>query len=156
MSSSGSTRIQQLAWVLTRSGPELVTSKSTSTHLSKKTPKLNICVARAKGIADLKQGDQFQSDSETKVEIFNNQFTSVFTKEDTTNITSLGDSLSKHSSFDGVYKWCWKTTQRLESYQSTGSRWNPPWFLRPFVTELAPILTDLFQTSFDSSEVPDS
>ena len=49
-------------------------------------------LSESQGIADLKQGDQFQSDSKIKAEILNNQFTSVFTKEDTTNIPSLGNS----------------------------------------------------------------
>ena len=108
--------------------------------------------SESQGVADFKRGTQTVSDSKEKAGILNNQFTSVFTKEDSTNIPSLGDSTHPRIpvltvSANGVEK----QLKELNSTKAQG-----PWFLRQFATELAPILTDLFQTSFDSGEVPDS
>ncbi len=113
--------------------------------------------SESQGVADLKQGTQFISDNKEKAEILNKQFTSVFTKEDTLNVPDLGPSIYPNIpaltvSTIGVEK----QLKELNPNKAQGPDEIPPWFLRMFATELAPILADLFQTSFNSGDVPDS
>ena len=96
------------------------------------------------------------SDTSSKAEILNNQFHSVYTKEDLSNMPSKGDS--PHPTMDnihvGVNGVC-KLLKGLNVHKATGPDAVPTRFLHDFAVELAPIMTKLFQLSLDTGKVPD-
>ena len=109
------------------------------------------------GVADLKYNDALVSDSTQKAEILNRQFASVFTVEKPGNLPDrleivLSTILSRlEISNDGVLK----QLKDLDSSKAQGPDAIPPWFLKLAAIDIAPYLTDIFQTSVDSGIVPD-
>ena len=109
------------------------------------------------GVSPLKGPDGLlHSDTSSKAEILNNQFHSVYTKEDLSNMPSKGDS--PHSTMDnihvGVNGVC-KLLKGLNVHKATGPDAVPTRFLHDFAVELAPIMTKLFQLSLDTGKIPD-
>ena len=109
------------------------------------------------GASPLKGPDGLlHSDTSSKAEILNNQFHSVYTKEDLSNMSSKGDS--PHPTRDtihvGVNGVC-KLPKRLKVHKATGPEAVPTRFLLGFAVELAPIMTKLFQLSLDTGKIPD-
>ena len=109
------------------------------------------------GVSPLKGTDGLMhSDTSSKAEILNNQFHSVYTKEDLSNMPSKGDS--PHPTMDnihvGVNGVC-KLLKGLNVHKATGPDAVPTRFLHDFAAELAPIMTKLFQLSLDTGKVPD-
>ena len=107
------------------------------------------------GVADLLVNNKIVSDGQRKAEALNTQFASVFTREDQSSIPSLGTStipsipeLVIHEG--GVLK----QLQELLPNKAPGPDQIPPWFLKMFATKLAPLLTDLFQSSIDNGVLP--
>ena len=47
-----------------------------------------------------------------------------------------------------------KQLSSLKPNKACGPEQIPPWFLKTFATDIAPILTDIFQDSMDSGTVP--
>ncbi|XP_072022188.1 uncharacterized protein [Amphiura filiformis] len=106
-------------------------------------------------ITSLKAGNRVIFDSKSKASAFNTQFSSVFTSEDTTNIPDLGESslpTMKHITVtcDGVVK----LLTSLNVTKATGPDTLPARLLKEFATEIAPILTYIFQKSLDTGFVP--
>lgn len=96
------------------------------------------------------------SETLSKVEILNNQFHSVYTTEDLSDMPSKGDSphpnmSNIHVGSNGVYK----LQRGLNVHKAAGPDAVPTIFLHDFALELAPIITKLFQLSLDIGKVPD-
>jgi len=111
----------------------------------------------ASGITALKNKDGFlHSDTPTKAEILNNQFHSVYTKEDLNNIPHKGQSPHQtmpaiHISLQGVKK----LLKGLRPYKATGPDEIPAFILKNSAEEIAPYLVRLFQLSLDQGVIPD-
>ena len=108
------------------------------------------------GIAALKVNGRVISDAKEKAEALNDQFASVFTREETDEeIPSLGDS-----SFDEIpnliiqQEGVLKQLNKLVPGKAPGPDQIPPWFLKLAAEELTPILTDLFQCSVNQGVLP--
>ena len=108
------------------------------------------------GVAPLKNKDGFlQSSSAQKAEILNHQFHTAFTKEDVVSMPDMGDSPYRamseiHIAERGVLK----LLQNLKADKATGPDSIPAYILKSAATEIAPLLTKLFQVSIDSGLVP--
>ena len=107
------------------------------------------------GIADFEVDGKVISDGRLKSEILNSQFSSVFTKEDLENIPEMGsDPTSGLGSLIISEQGVLKQLSSLNPNKASGPDQIPPWFLKTFATDIAPILTDVFQDSIDSGTVP--
>ncbi|KAI8498544.1 hypothetical protein Bbelb_237460 [Branchiostoma belcheri] len=107
------------------------------------------------GVAPLKVGNTIISDSGKKAEVLSSQFKSVFTEEDTTDMPSLGQPCTppmEHIvvSTDGVEK----MLQGLNPSKASGPDQIPPSFLKLTASEIAPVLTNIFQHSLNTAEIP--
>ncbi|KAI8487906.1 hypothetical protein Bbelb_343540 [Branchiostoma belcheri] len=107
------------------------------------------------GVAPLKVGNTIISDSGEKAEVLSSQFKSVFTEEDTTDMPSLGQPCTppmEHIvvSTGGVEK----MLQGLNSSKASGPDQIQPWFLKLTANEIAPVLTNIFQHSLNTAEIP--
>lgn len=107
------------------------------------------------GIADLRVNNKLLNNSKDKADALNNQFSSVFTKEDTTSLPTLGDSKIPDIpdliiGEEGVKK----QLNNLKPSKAPGPNGIFPWILRMMADELAPILTSLFQQSIDEGSLP--
>ena len=100
------------------------------------------------GVAPLKRDGVAHSDSQVKANILNDQFSSVFTEEDTSTIPSLGHSthpdLARISvSEEGVQK----LLGGLKIHFAAGPDEIPARLLKEYASELAPALTLIFHHS---------
>ena len=109
------------------------------------------------GVSSLIDKDGFlQSDSQKKCDILNNQFQSVYTREDTQNLTDKGPSPNPTMEniavkTPGVIK----LLKNLNPYKATDPDTIPTFILKTATEELAPALTIFFQHSLNSGTVPD-
>ena len=106
-------------------------------------------------VSTLKIDRKIIFDSRGKANAFNDQFRSVFTCENSSNIPDLGESSVPSMApikvtNDGVLK----LLQSLNIKKATGPDSLPARILREFATEIAPILTVIFQQSLDTGIVP--
>ena len=110
----------------------------------------------ASGVAPLRNLDGLvHSDPETKANILNNQFMSVFTREDTNTIPDKGPS--PYSAMPHIVvgqNGVEKLLKNLNAHKATGPDSISTRLLKELATELAPALTFIFQTSLDSGIVP--
>ena len=108
------------------------------------------------GVAPLKNKMGFlQSDNKSKAEILNEQFQSVFTKENLNNCPNKGNS--SYQTMSDIKINCKGVTKLLKNqniHKATGPDSIPSFILKSAADQLAPILTDIFQTSIDTGEVP--
>ncbi len=107
------------------------------------------------GVADLKFGDKIISNNKDKAEALSKQFSSVFTHEDVSSVPKLDNSSIPDIerlvvNQEGVLK----QLNNLQPSKAPGPDQIPPWAIKAVADELAPILTDLFQCSLDSGELP--
>ena len=96
-----------------------------------------------------------QSDNKSKAEILNEQFQSVFTKENLNNCPNKGNS--PYQTMSDIKISCKGVTKLLKNqniHKATGPDSIPSFILKSAADQLAPILTDIFQTSIDTGEVP--
>jgi hypothetical protein len=96
-----------------------------------------------------------QSDNKSKAEILNEQFQSVFTKENLNNCPNKGNS--PYQTMSDIKINCKGVTKLLKNqniHKATGPDSIPSFILKSAADQLAPILTDIFQTSIDTGEVP--
>ena len=106
-------------------------------------------------ISDLKVNNSVISDAKGKAEALNNQFASVFTQENTDEIPTLDTEDYEEVprliiSSEGVLK----QLKNLAPNKAPGPDQLPPWFLKIAAEELAPILTNIFQSSVDNGILP--
>ena len=93
------------------------------------------------GVSPLKENGQLHSDSRRKAEILNNQFCSVFTSEDTTNIPKL----------TGVTK----LLEGLNGGKASGPDELPNLILKNAANEISPFLKIIFDQSLQTGKLPD-
>ena len=108
------------------------------------------------GISSLLNKDGFlHSDSYIKAEMFNHQFQSVYTKEDTTTLPVKGNSTIK--SMNDIYiteNGVIKPFKDLNPHKASGPDQIPTRLLKLCASELVPAVVRVFQTSLDSGIVP--
>ena len=107
------------------------------------------------GVADLKVNNNIISEGKEKAEALNAQFVSVFTKEDKEDIPTMSEGTIPKIpdlviSEEGVLK----QLQGLSPNKAARPDELLPWFLRMFAEKLAPILTDIFQSSINMGTLP--
>lgn len=82
-------------------------------------------------------------------------FASVFTRENKSNVPSLGISDTQDIPQLVIHEvGILKQLQNLSPNKAAGPDQLPPWFLKMFASKIAPILTDLFQSSVDQGLIP--
>ncbi|KAI8494251.1 hypothetical protein Bbelb_280110 [Branchiostoma belcheri] len=95
------------------------------------------------------------SDPKEKVDALGDQFSSVFTEEDLTNIPSLGRPVAPHApplyiSVNGVAK----QLSKLNPNKASGPDGLSPRLLKITATQIAPVLQVIFTQSLDTGDVP--
>ena len=108
------------------------------------------------GVSPLKKDGSLFSDPQEKANILNEQFTSVFTSDDGSNIPDLGPS--PHATMDPIVvseAGVLKLLKGLQPHKAAGPDQIHGRVLKELSIPLAPVLADLFQRSIDSGEVPD-
>ncbi len=108
------------------------------------------------GVAPLKSGGKLENNSVEKAELLNTQFRSVFTAEDKSFIPSMADPQTPgieplSITCDGVYK----LLKNLNPAKASGPDCIPARFLKELAEEIAPLLTEIFQQSLSTGEVPE-
>ena len=108
------------------------------------------------GVSPLKNEDGFlKSDNQSKANILNSQFESAYTKEDTSSLPDKGPS--PHPEMPDIavnWKGVPKLLKGLKSFKATGPDSIPAFILKAAADQLSPILTRLYQTSFDTGQIP--
>ena len=106
------------------------------------------------GVASLKDNGKLTSDPKEKADILNKQFESVFTRDhstDTERETSQYPTMADIAiSEQGVLK----LLQGLKIHKAPGPDGISPRVLKELSTTIAPMLTLIFQKSYDTGEVP--
>ena len=95
------------------------------------------------------------SDKKMKAEILNEQFSSVFNKEENDNLPDKGHS--PYPSMDKITvtrKGVYLLLARTDPHKATGPDGISAQLLKTLADELAPVLQHLFQTSLDQGAVP--
>ena len=95
------------------------------------------------------------TDSETKANILNSQFASVFTKDNQAPFPcmpdkSVPDIPQISVTVDGVYN----LLANLDAHKATGPDNIPSRFLKEFAQQIAPALTLIFQSSINQGKLP--
>ena len=108
------------------------------------------------GVAPLKNKMGFlQSDNKSKANILNDQFQSVFTKENLNNFPNKGKSpYTTMADIQINVKGVHKLLKNLKPHKATGPDAIPSCILKTAADQLAPILTELYQASLNTGEVP--
>lgn len=107
------------------------------------------------GVAPLTKNGIVHSDSQTKADILNMQFSSVFTDGDTNNVLSLG--MSPYSDFPHIRvseAGVRKLLEAVKPHKATGPDGIPARLLKDYAAELAPVLTLIYQASLNQGTVP--
>ena len=108
------------------------------------------------GISPLKKDGIAYSDPKIKATLLNEQFSSVFTKEDKATAPSLGKSpYPDVQAFDVHNNGVQKLLQNLNPHKASGPDNIPSRLLKETAAEIAPALTLLFQSSLQQGEVPE-
>ena len=108
------------------------------------------------GIAPLKDDGRLFSDSQNKADILNRQFTSVFTREDTSSIPPLPDR--NYPSMPNIVvqiPGVKKLLSNIKPNKASGPDAIPCRLLKETAEEIAPILADIFNESLSSGHLPD-
>ena len=107
------------------------------------------------GVAPLMKDGSLQSDCSTKANILNEQFVSVFTNEDVTNLPDLGES--DHPSVpsfvierEGVRK----LLAKIKPHTACGPDNLPAYLLKEASNELAPLFCLLFNATLHQGKIP--
>ena len=107
-------------------------------------------------VGDIKSNGKILNDALAKAEALNQQFSSVFTQKDVTNIPTLGPN-SDIPSIASLVINLKGVEQQLHSLiedKAPGPDQLNPWLLKMAATEIAPILTDIFQTFIREGKLP--
>ena len=107
------------------------------------------------GVSPLLKQGVLHTNNLSKAKILNDQFSSVFTREDTTDIPHLHNPAYKdisvlHISQEGVEK----LLRNVKASKASGPDRVPCRFLTELAPELAPILTKIFQQSLKDGVLP--
>ena len=107
------------------------------------------------GVSPLKEGNLLYSDPTSQADILNNQFASVFTIDDTSNLPDLGPS--PYPPMDGITinsQGIVKLLKNLNPHKATGPDGIPARLLKEIAEDIAPAITLLYQASLDQGTVP--
>ena len=108
-------------------------------------------------IVSLKSKDGFlHSDTETKASILNDQFQSVYTREDLSTLPDMGQS--HHPTMNNIKvheRGVEKLFRGLRPHKATGPDEIPAFILKAAAGALSPYFTRLYQMSLDSGKIPD-
>jgi hypothetical protein len=107
------------------------------------------------GVADFEIDGLNISDGQSKAEILNKQFSSVFTEENLINLPEMGNNPT--SEIPGLQissKDVLKQLLSLKTNMASGPDDIPSWFLKENAYEIAPILANIFQASITEGVVP--
>ena len=108
------------------------------------------------GVVPLKSNRKLLSTSKEKAEILNNQFQSVFTKEDTTPVPTPGGAPSPRiDSLEINTPGVEKLLRDLNPNKAGGPDNIPFRLLKELAAELAPILTAIFKQSLEEGRITD-
>ena len=102
-------------------------------------------------VPSLEVNHQTISDSQSKANILNDQFTSVFTTDSTTNRVAnlVGQPYPTIPSVQVNVNGIINLLRNLKPHKAPGPDGIPPRFLRDMATSIAPILTIIFQASLN-------
>ena len=101
-----------------------------------------------------KQGN-IQSSAATQATLLNNQFASVFTSEDTTTLPELSPSPYPDMNHITIHTNGVATMLRhIKAHKATGLDEIPARLLKEAADQLAPMLTTIFQASYNQGTVP--
>jgi len=107
------------------------------------------------GIAPLKTNGCLYSDSQSKADILNHQFSSVFTRENTTDIPVLpGASYPSMSDIVVEPYGVEKLLSKVKPSKASGPDAIPCRVLKETAHEIAPILADIFNCSLSTGILP--
>ena len=112
--------------------------------------------ADSSGVAALQKDGVLHSDSRQKAEILNNQFTSVFSKEDKQNIPDLDGA--PHECITDIKiseKGVFKLLRNINPHKATGPDKIPGRLLKELASAISPVLTYIFNTSLKQGRIPD-
>ena len=108
------------------------------------------------GIAPLKDSGRLHTDSQSKANILNNQFTSVFNIEDTSDIpVPSGPSYPSMPEFEINVCGVQKLLHTIKPNKASGPDSIPCRVLKEAASELAPALADIFNSSLSVGTLPD-
>ena len=109
------------------------------------------------GVAPLRHEDgTLHSNSQTKAEILNTQFKSVFTKEVLSTMPDKGDSpYSPMEPINVTVEGVLKLLQNIKPHKATGPDSIPARLLKELSHQLAPALTRIYRDTLEAGEVPD-
>ena len=95
------------------------------------------------------------TDSEGKANALNNQFVSVFTKEDHSPLSRIStESTSAISQITVNVEGIFNLLSKIESNKAAGPDQIPPRLLKEAAYQMAPLLTFIFQSSLDQGQLP--
>ena len=150
---------QQVQWETRRANRQYMQDIVSESYTDK--PKRVLSYVKSKGqesigVAPLKNKDGFlQSDNQSKAEILNQQFSSVFTRDDDSSTPLKGNS--PYLAMPDIRinkKGAQKLLKDLNPHKATGPDEVPSRVLKIGAEELSPALVKLYQHSIDVGEVP--
>ena len=106
------------------------------------------------GLAPLKSGAKLVTASQEKADILLEEFSSVFTKEDTDFIPWQGPASQKIDEITVTENGVKKLLQQLKPHKASGPDRISNRVLRELADELAPIITFIFNQSLQSGTIP--
>ncbi|CAB4025778.1 Hypothetical predicted protein, partial [Paramuricea clavata] len=107
------------------------------------------------GVEDFKMDNELISDAGLKSEVLSKQFASVFTTENVENIPTPGSNFTLAiGNIVITVKGVEKQLASLDAKKASGPDGIPPWFLKEKASQIAPILTDIYQESISSGSLP--
>ncbi|XP_072164245.1 uncharacterized protein [Diadema setosum] len=107
------------------------------------------------GIATLKVGDRYYSTDTEKSDALNDQISSVFTRENSHQLPDKGPS--PYDSIENLEireSGILKQLKQLNTTKASGPDGIPGRMLHDYAEELSPIITHLFQQSYETDEIP--
>ena len=112
--------------------------------------------AESSGVAPLRKEGILYSDNISKANILNEQFTSVFSKEDKNNIlTKEGTYYPTVPDITIHQNGVLKLLRNINVHKATGPDQIPGKLWKELATEISPILTTIFSESLGQGRIPD-
>ena len=109
------------------------------------------------GISDFEINEKCISDRKLKAEVLSEQFSGVFTEENTNNIPDICLNPNTNPSIDPLHISVGGVIAQLSVLNPNkppGPDEIPPWFMKQYANEIAQTLKKILQDSVDSSVVP--
>ena len=107
-------------------------------------------------MAPLKENGKMHADPKDKTNILNRQYESVYTKEDTNNVPSpSGQPYQPMEEITVTEHGVRKLLLKINPRKACGPDMISARILKDLAVELAPLLTAIYQKSFDCGEVPE-